>query len=136
MTLWFHLACAAYKRPEPFLEALAEATDSVDGRDALERAAHRSLAHRRLPRIDGAERASSGQARCRSCREPIARGSWRVRLVFYNEGRFASAGFVHLECCSAYFETDDIADPVLHFSPGLAEGEREELARALRPRAP
>ena len=132
MTLWFHPACAAHKRPEPLLEALAEAGEIRD-RDLLERAARRSLTHRRLPRIDGAERASSGQARCRSCREAIARGSWRVRLVFYNEGRFASAGFVHLACRKAYFDTDDIADAVLHFSRGLAGGEREELALALRP---
>src|SRR5947207_3050798 len=27
MTLWFHLACAAYKRPEAFLEVARESTD-------------------------------------------------------------------------------------------------------------
>ncbi len=132
MTLWFHLPCAAYKRPEPLLLALAGASETVSDRDALERAARRTLSHRRLPRIDGAERASSGQARCRSCREPIARGTWRVRLVFYEEGRFAAGGFIHLGCRKAYFETDDVADPVLHFSGGLAEADREELASALR----
>jgi len=131
MTLWFHPACAAYKRPEPLLQALGETTaGQVPDREGLERAARSSLAHRRLPRIDGAERAPTGQAKCRSCREPIARGSWRIRLVFYEEGRFAPGGFVHLDCRKAYFETDDVLEPVLHFSPGLSAGEREELRRA------
>ena len=130
MTLWFHPACAAYKRPEPLLQTLGETLENVPDRERLERAAHSSLAHRRLPRIDGADRAPSGQAKCRSCREPIARGSWRIRLVFYEEGRFSPGGFVHLDCRKAYFETNDISDQVLRFSSDLSDGEREELRRA------
>ena len=34
-TLWFHPLCAAYKQPEPMLEALAQSTD-VPGREAPE----------------------------------------------------------------------------------------------------
>jgi hypothetical protein len=44
------------------------------------------------------------------------RRSWRIRLVFYEESRFALGGFVHLGCRKAYFETDDVLDQVLHFS--------------------
>jgi len=130
-TLWFHPLCAAYKRPEPVLQALAETQDNVPDRDLLERAARGSLAHRRLPRIDGADRAPGGQARCRSCREPIARGSWRIRLVFYDEGRFSPGGYVHLDCREAYFETRELHDPVLRFSPELSDPERAALERAL-----
>jgi hypothetical protein len=130
MTLWFHPACAAYKRPEPLLQALVETPANVPDRESLERAARASLAHRRLPRIDGAERSPGAKAKCRSCREPIARGSWRIRLVFYEEGRFAPGGFVHLDCRKAYFEIDDILDRVLHFSRDLGADEREELRRA------
>jgi hypothetical protein len=130
MTLWFHPACAAYKRPEPLLQALGETGESVPDRERLERAAHGSLAHRRVPRIDGAERSPSGQARCRSCHEPIERGTWRIRLVHYDEGRFSPGGYVHLACRKTYFETDDILDPLLHFSPDLSDSEREELRRA------
>ena len=93
MTLWFHPLCAAYKRPEPLLDAIREATQSVGDREALERAATGSLAHRRIRRIDGAERAPSGKARCRSCRQPVERGAWRIRLTFYEEGRFSPGGF-------------------------------------------
>ena len=131
MTLWFHPLCAAYKRPESLLETLGT-LEAVPDRESLERTARSSLAHRRLPRIDGAERASSGQAKCRSCRQPIARGTWRVRLVFYEEGRFSPGGFVHLDCRAAYFETGDILERVLHFSPDLSEGEREAFRLACK----
>src|SRR5262249_3827214 len=67
MTLWFHPLCAAYKRPQSVLEGLAGTTENVPDREGLERAAHGSTAHRRVPRIDGAERSPSGQATCRSC---------------------------------------------------------------------
>jgi hypothetical protein len=130
LTVWFHPACAAYKRPEPFLQALGQTLENVPHRQSLERAARAGLAHRRLLRIDGAERSPSGQAMCRNCRQPIARGSWRIRLVFYEEGRFSPGGFVHLECRKAYFETDDILEQVLYFSPALSDSEREELRSA------
>lgn len=130
-TVWFHPACAAYKRPEPLLEALGETAVAVPDRETLERTARASLAHRRLPRIDGAEPSPGAQARCRSCREPIARGSWRIRLVYWEEGRFAPGGFVHLACRKTYFETDDVLDRVLRFSRDLSADEREELKRAL-----
>ena len=127
-TIWFHPMCAAYKRPESLLEALS--TSSVEGldRDALERAARSSSRHRRLQRIDGAERASRGQARCRHCKEMIERGAWRIRLVFFEEGRFNPSGFIHLACSKAYFETDDIIEHVLYFSPGLSDAEKGELS--------
>ena len=38
---------------------------------------------------------------------------------------------MHLDCRKAYFETDDILEHVLHFSPALSDDEREELKRAL-----
>jgi hypothetical protein len=90
------------------------------------------MAHRRLPRVDGAERSRSGQAKCRHCREPIERGAWRIRLVFYEEGRFSSGGYLHLACGAPYFEDHDALDAMLHFSPDLGEDERTELARAYR----
>jgi hypothetical protein len=129
MTLWFHPLCAAYKRPEAVLQALAE-TPAVAEAALLELAARGSAAHRRLPRIDGAERAPSGQAKCRHCKQKIERGAWRVRLVFFEEGRFMPGGFVHLDCRNAYFERDDILAPLLHFSTKLGEEERRELASA------
>jgi phage tail protein X len=136
MTLWFHPLCAAYKRPQSVLDALAEATEGVPDRENLERAARASAAHRRLPRIDGAERSPSGQARCRSCHEPIAKGSWRIRIVFYEEGRLSPGGYVHLACRKVYFETDEVLDQLLHFSPTLSDTDREELTGAMNTAQP
>jgi Poly(ADP-ribose) polymerase and DNA-Ligase Zn-finger region len=131
MTLWFHPLCAAYKRPQAVLEGLAQTAQPVPDREALERAAQRAAAHRRLTRIDGAERSPSGQATCRCCRELIARATWRIRIVFYEEGRFSPGGYIHLHCRKAYFETDDVLEQVLHFSPALTEADRQELAGAM-----
>lgn len=136
MTLWFHPACAAYKVPEALLQALGETLQDIPDREELERAARSTLAHPRLQRIDGAERAPSGQAKCRSCHQPIERGSWRIRLVFRDEGQFSPGGFVHLDCRTAYFETGNILDPVLHFSAALGDAEREELRKNLQGPAP
>lgn len=133
MTLWFHPACAALKRPEPLLQALESAPLEVPGRERLEARARHGLAHRRVPRIDGAERAPSGQAKCRSCHLPIARGTWRIRIVYFEEGRFSPGGFVHLDCRRAYFESDEVLERVLHFSSGLSDEERAELTRACAP---
>lgn len=125
-TLWFHPACAAYKRPQTFLEVLGPASD-VPERSALERAANQGVTHRRVPRIDGAERSPTGRASCRSCREPIARGSWRIRLVFFEDGHFSPGGYVHLACRLSYFGIDDILERLLHFSRELSADEREAL---------
>ena len=119
-TLWFHPVCGAYKRPEPFVEAMA-ATLAGDGLvaelEAIETPAAEGetiawlrdqsrvgLNHRRLPRIDSAGRAPTGRARCRSCREPIAKDAWRIGLVYYEEGYFNPSGFIHASCWREYFE--------------------------------
>ena len=130
MTLWFHPLCAAWKRPEPLLELLATDNGAVPDREHLETTARQSAANRRVPRIDGAEKAPSGRAACRHCHEPIARGDWRIRLVFFENGRFEPGGSVHVGCRQAYFETD-VQHAVLHFSAGLGDADREDLRRVL-----
>lgn len=117
MTLWFHVRCAALKRPEPFLEALPEADPRPDGAEALAAEAKLGAEHHRLPRLDGAEIDPSGRAKCRHCREAIAKGEWRFRLVFWEEGRFQPSGFVHATCAEAYFGTAEVIARAAHFTP-------------------
>ena len=133
MTHWFHPLCAAYKRPEPFLETLEARTEPLEGGDRLAAAAREGIAHPRLPRINGAERASSGRAECRSCRTTIDKGAWRITLVFYEDGRFSAAGFIHARCAAAYFESTDVLSRVAHFAPGLTEEDRKEIEQELAP---
>ena len=130
VTHWFHPMCAAYKRPEALLSALGEAPDTAD-RESLERIAGASLLNPRLARIDGAEQAASGQARCRQCKEPIEKAAWRIRLVFHEEGTFTPGGFLHVACSKAYFGAGNILDALLHFSPTLAPDARAALASAI-----
>ena len=72
----------------------------------------------------------TGQARCRHCHEPIERASWRIRVVFYEEGRFFPGGFVHLACRKPYFETSRGARAAARLESGLNAEERADLARA------
>lgn len=129
-TFWYHPLCAAFKRPEALLEALPAAPQELDA-GALESAARATAAHPRLPRIAGAERSPTGQAKCRHCHEPIDKGSWRIRLTSYEDGRFAPSGFLHFDCRREYFEGADIAPAVLHLSPDLSDADREALIREL-----
>lgn len=127
-TLWFHPVCAAYRRPQPFLEMLGTESELAN-RAALEQAANLGVTHHRLPRIDGAERSPSGRASCRNCREVIVRDSWRIRLVYFEGVRFTPGGYLHLTCRLPYFGTDDILERLLHFSRALSIEERAELQR-------
>lgn len=131
-THWFHLDCGAFKRPEPFLEALGAREEPLDGKEGLEAAARAGIDHPRLVRVDGAERSPTGRAECRHCREAIPKDAWRVRLVFWEDGRFNAAGFVHVRCAPAYFETGDLLPRVRRFAPALTD----EDARAIEAELP
>ncbi|HEY5908859.1 MAG TPA: hypothetical protein VIZ31_12510 [Vicinamibacteria bacterium] len=135
-THWFHLDCAAFKRPEPVLETLEARAEPLEGGDRLLAEARRGVAHKRLPRVNGAERAPSGRAECRSCRTPIAKGVWRIALVFYEEGRFAPSGSIHVPCAAAYFETADetaaVLERVKRFSPALTDEDLREITAELQ----
>jgi hypothetical protein len=134
MTHWFHPLCAAYKRPQPILETLESRTETepIEDQERLVAAAREGVAHPRLARINGAERASSGRAECRSCHAPIAKGAWRIPLVFYEDGRFAAAGFIHVPCAPKYFETAaDVMPRIRHFAPALAADDVKEIEAQL-----
>lgn len=131
MTLWFHIVCGVYRRPESFLDAMQTAPEPLERQDWLTREAHRGIDHRRLPRVNGAQRAATGRARCRGCRELIERGSWRIPLMYYEEGRFQPSGFIHVRCSKDYLDTNDVLERVRHFSPELNEADLAEVKREL-----
>jgi len=125
-----HPLCAAYKRPEPVLEALAGASGSVPDREGLERTAVGSAANKRLQRIDGAERSPSGKANCRSCHQP---SRWEVGVsASYSTKKVVS----HPEDACTSLVAGPTSRPtrslnqVLQFSPDLSDADREELIRA------
>lgn len=130
-THWFHLDCGAFKRPEPFLETLEALKEPIENAPFLAAEARLGLAHRRLPRVNGAERSASGQAACRACKDRIGKGAWRISLVFYEDGRFAPSGFIHLPCAKGYLETIELVPRLKRFSPGLSEADLQEIQSEL-----
>jgi hypothetical protein len=131
MTHWFHMPCVAFRRPEAFLAALPEATAAIDRKDELVHEAELGVTYRRLPRVSTAERASTGRAACRACKEPIPKDSWRIALVYYEEGRFTPSGFVHVACVPSYCETTLVMPRIRHFSPALSDADAAEIAQAI-----
>ncbi len=131
MTQWHHPGCAAFRRPEPLLEALA--ADGYEGPDVREitRQAESIQPHRRLQRIGKAERASSGRAKCRACQELIEKEAWRLPLIFFEDGNYASSGFIHATCTTQYCETQEVTDTVRHFAAELAADDLDELIKAI-----
>jgi len=77
------------------------------------------------------ELAATGRAICRGCKEAIAKDTWRIALVFYEDGRFVPSGFVHVSCASSYLETIDLLPRIRHFSPNLTDADISELTTAL-----
>jgi ribosomal protein L37AE/L43A len=128
---WYHPRCAAYRRPEAALQALAAAADGPDDRATLVAAAEHGVAHPRVVRVDAAGRAPSGRAACRHCRTPIAKGAWRIALLFWQDGRFAPAGFIHVACAGPYLETTAIVDRLRYFTPDLTDDDATALAAEL-----
>jgi hypothetical protein len=146
MTMWFHVVCGAYKRPGPFLEVLEQTDADLESVDTpaapgytpewLRAEADIGLEHRGLPRLDGAGRAPTGRARCRSCKEVIEKDAWRLGLVYYEEGFFSPSGFIHAGCARDYFEAPELAAAAImrrvqHFSPELSEDDLAEFAAAV-----
>jgi hypothetical protein len=129
---YYHLVCAAERRPEQFKETLGAHPGEVPEREALMRVAQLGIDHRRLPRAARAERASSGRAHCRSCREIIDKGVLRIAIEYIEEGGMVSAGgFIHVPCAKEYFGTTQLLDRMRRSSPKLEEADLEELAKTL-----
>jgi ribosomal protein L37AE/L43A len=133
---WFHLTCAAAMRPEKLGPAMEATTESLPEREALAEQVRIGVQHPKLSRLVRAERASSGRAQCRSCRELIGKGAWRFALQIFEEGRPSPIGTIHAECAEAYFGTADVLAQAQRLTPELAEADVTELAQALSHQRP
>ncbi|NND73338.1 MAG: hypothetical protein HKN43_17315 [Rhodothermales bacterium] len=127
LTLWFHLECAAFKRPETFLQTVAESGEQIEDVNRLTQIATFGADHKRVPRINGAQRAPSGRAKCRQCKETIGKDEWRISLVYFEDGRFNPSGYVHPACSTEYFGTRDILTSIRKFGVDLSENDVTEI---------
>lgn len=138
-TYWFHAACAARRRPLVFRAALEggaadePAAEVPAAAQLVEevRIAERGAAHPRLARLTALERAASGRARCRHCRENIEKGQWRCVLTIFNAGRFDPIGFCHLSCVHDYVGSRVTTADVQHLAGALSETDQQELGAQL-----
>jgi hypothetical protein len=134
---WFHLDCAALRRPERFGPAL-EAAPDLPEREELRKLVQSGLDHPRLVRLAGSGRAPSGRAHCRHCRQLIEKGALRIALEIWEDGRFTPIGFVHAVCGSGYFETRDFFDRLrkltLEFDEQDAAAWQAEIAKESPPK--
>ena len=135
-TSWFHLSCAALMRPEKLEPVLAASTEPLPEQDFLAETARFGIEHRRLPRLVRAERASSGRAHCRSCRELIEKGDWRFALQMFEEGRPNAIGTIHVSCAEAYFGTADVLARARRLTPDLTDDDANDLSQALAQQRP
>ena len=129
---WFHLRCAACCRPESLLALLDQGQAAPDGSAELSALAREGVAQPRLCRILRAERASSGRARCRHCRELIAQGAWRLALQMFEEGRFNSMGTIHATCAVHYFGAEPALERLTLPSNQLGPDELAEVVVDIR----
>lgn len=133
---WFHLSCAAAMRPDKFLPVLESSSEIVENRSELRELAQNGMTHPRLARLVRAERAPSGRAHCRSCRETIEKGEWRLALHLFEDGRFAPIGSIHLQCAEAYLGTADIVDRLARANEAPSAAELEEIRTGLKDQRP
>ena len=137
---WFHLNCAALRRPErlgPALESASDVPELPDREKLLERVKE-GLDQPRLTRLARVSHAPSGRAQCRHCREAIPKGAPRAELEHWEEGRFSAGGFTHASCASGYFETKDLLERIQLLTPDFSAEDAktwtEELAKPPPPR--
>lgn len=129
---WFHLRCAACSRPEALLGVLEQGQAAPAESEELRALAQDGLAQPRLSRILRAERASSGRARCRHCRELIEQGTWRLSLQMFEEGRFNPIGTIHASCAVHYFGVEPALERLTLPSNLLSSQELAEVVATMR----
>ena len=127
---YYHLACAAERRPKAFAGLLPTLDPPRPDLAPLGADAQLTLDHHRLERLGALERAKSARAACRQCREPIEKDGWRVALQPIEEGRLAAWGFVHLACAGAYAGIKPSLERLTRYTD-LEPSDRDEVAAAL-----
>lgn len=129
---WFHLACAAEKRPEKLRAALADCPFEVPDRASLEKVIADGIQNPGLASVKRAERAPTGRATCQQCHEKIDKGSLRIALERESEAMaMATTSYIHAACAPEHIGAAGLLAK-LERANGLAPEDRDELERAFR----
>jgi len=129
---WYHLLCAARKRPGPLRSALAGFPGEIPGREELEQAL--AEAEQKAITLPYAEHAPTGRSKCLGCSESIAKGALRVaveREVEVGSMVRSGAGYLHPACAPQHGDLPDLLGQLRRNSKGLSEADLAELASAI-----
>jgi len=127
-THWFHLMCAAEKRPEKLAAAVATYTDELPERATLDSVIRSGIDNPKLTTVRRGERASSGRARCQHCRELIEKGALRVAVEREEESAMAALSYVHAKCAPEYLGSSGLFEKLRRTSPDLSQQDLSELS--------
>jgi hypothetical protein len=131
-THWFHLACAAEKRPDKLMAALAEHTDAIADRERLERIASEGIDNPKLTAVERAERAPTARATCQQCREKIGKGELRIAITREAEPMgMAAQSYIHASCGPAHIGAAGLGAKLERTSPELGADDLAELSSLL-----
>lgn len=127
---WYHLACAAEKRPDKLAPVLAKYKKAVPDRAALEASLGTATRGTRLAKLVRAERAPTGRSICDHCKLGIAHKTLRAVVRIDTDPSFTRTAFLHLACARA-FAGQEVAAHLATRSKALTKPDRAELAAIL-----
>jgi len=130
-THWFHIACAAEKRPERLGAAMASCDLELPDRSVLDAIVRSGTENPKLATVKRAERASSGRARCQHCRELIEKGTLRVAVEREEDASVATVSYVHAGCAPEFLGRHGLMDKLRRTSPALEAPDFSELEQLL-----
>ncbi len=131
-THWFHLLCAAERRPEKLEAALKSHVGEVPDREQIERIAAEGAKNPKLAEVRRAERSPTGRAGCQHCHEKIPKDELRVAFEREAEGtQMATTSYVHAKCAAAHFGPEGLFEKLARTSSALGPDEVEALKSLL-----
>jgi hypothetical protein len=132
-THWFHLPCAAERRPEKLAVALETHEGEVPDRESLLQIAKDGAQNPKLADVRRAEHAPTGRASCQQCHEKIPKDALRVAFEREaTEGQpMATTAYVHLGCGAEFFGSVGLKGKLIRTSPELSDEDKIAIDAAI-----
>jgi hypothetical protein len=130
MTLWYHLACAALKRPEQLRPVLAKYKKPIPDRESIEASFAGAVTANRTSKLLSVDRAPTGRAKCQHCKRVIEKATLRAALLLDADPTMPGTGFLHLACAPTFADADVTAH-LKAKSKKLAKADQKALVAVL-----
>jgi len=126
-TSWFHIGCAAERRPGKLAPALAEYEGEVPGRAELEAIVADGVENPSLAEVARVERSPTGRATCQECHEKIGKDELRIAIEKEAEGTMATTSFIHLRCARTSLGEQGLVEKLHRVAKDFSAGDLAEL---------